>query len=475
MSAISSPSTYLNREFVITRVFNAPRELVFKAWTDPKHLSQWWGPKGFTNPICQWDARPGGKIYDVMRAPDGTEHPMGGEYREIVEPEKLVISCGALDDKGKMLFEFVHTATFSEKDGKTEMVLHSRVTMTTPEADKYIGGFEMGMSMSLDRLTELLESADTTDGEIKLSRVFDAPREMIWDAMTDPKQIVKWWGPRGFSTTIQTMDVKPGGHWKLIMHGPDGTDYPNASVFKTVEKPQRLVFLHGGAKQGGPAANFEGTWTFDTVENGKTKVTIHMVFPTAAERDAVVKEYGAIEGGKQTLERLGEHLSVIKADLKELVVTRTFSAPRELVWKAWTERARLMEWFGPKGWTISVANLDFRPGGTFHYSMKTPDGKEMWGKFVYREIMPPEKIVLVNSFSDANGGMTRHPMSASWPLEMLTTTTFTEENGKTTITLRWLPLNPTAEERKTFDTSREGMNMGWKGTFDQLEEYLAKG
>ena len=103
---IKSADDFSGREFVITREFAAPRELVFKAWTDPKHLAQWWGPKGFTNPVCEWDARPGGKIYDVMRAPNGADYPMGGEFREIVPPERLVLMCGALDAKGNSCLNF---------------------------------------------------------------------------------------------------------------------------------------------------------------------------------------------------------------------------------------------------------------------------------------------------------------------------------------------------------------------------------
>ncbi|HEX4342172.1 MAG TPA: SRPBCC family protein, partial [Verrucomicrobiae bacterium] len=198
------------------------------------------------------------------------------------------------------------------------------------------------------------------------------------------------------------------------------------------------------------------------------------VFPTAAARDFVVKEYGAIEGGKQTLERLSEHLPKMLSTSPPFVITRTFDAPRELVWKAWTERDRLLEWFGPKGFKRVTASLDFKPGGIFHYCLQSPDGKEMWGKFVYREIVPPQKIVLINSFSDAKGGVTRHPFSASWPLEMLTTTTLVEEHGKTKLTLEWVPLNPTAEERQAFDAARPSMSQGWTGTFEQLDEYLAK-
>lgn len=159
---------------------------------------------------------------------------------------------------------------------------------------------------------------------------------------------------------------------------------------------------------------------------------------------------------------------------KPFTATRTFDAPRESVWKAWTERERLMEWFGPKGFKMTTAKLDFRPGGSFLYCLQSSNGHEMWGKFVYREITAPHRILLVNSFSDANGGITRHPMSPTWPAEMLSETTFTEEAGRTTVKIEWKPLNPTEEERKTFDSAHAGMQQGWSGTFDQLAEYLAK-
>jgi uncharacterized protein YndB with AHSA1/START domain len=156
------------------------------------------------------------------------------------------------------------------------------------------------------------------------------------------------------------------------------------------------------------------------------------------------------------------------------IISRTFDAPRELMWKAWSERARLMEWFGPKGFAMPAAKMDFRPGGSFHYCVASPDGHEMWGKFVYREIAAPEKIVLVSSFSDEDGGITRHPMSATWPRETLSTFTLAEEAGRTTATVHWVPWNATEEEIKTFAAAREGMKQGWTGTFEQLAAYLAK-
>jgi len=157
MTAQTESKNLVGKEFVITHEFDAPRELVFKAWTDPKHLAQWWGPRGFTNPVCEWDARPGREIYVVMRAPNGARYPMGGEFREIVAPEKLVFSCGALDEKGELLFEFLHAVTFVEQNSKTLLTIQSRVLKTTAEANRYIGGYEMGMTSSLEKLAELIE------------------------------------------------------------------------------------------------------------------------------------------------------------------------------------------------------------------------------------------------------------------------------------------------------------------------------
>lgn len=156
-----------------------------------------------------------------------------------------------------------------------------------------------------------MNSASTADREIVISRVFDAPRELVWEAWTNPKHVAQWWGPNGFTTTFETMEVRPGGEWKHVMHGPDGTDYPNHSVFIEVVKPERIVYSHGGGKEGAPEVRFESTWTFEALAGNKTRLTMRAVFASAAERDMVVKVYGAIEGGKQTMGRLADYLPTI--------------------------------------------------------------------------------------------------------------------------------------------------------------------
>jgi uncharacterized protein YndB with AHSA1/START domain len=139
------------------------------------------------------------------------------------------------------------------------------------------------------------------------TRMFDAPRELVWSVWTDPKHLALWWGPYGFSLTTSSYDAQPGGIWRFVMHGPDGRDYQNRITFVEIVKPQRIVYRHGGGDDVEPV-QFTTIATFEAV-GSKTLVTMRMEFPSAAERDRVVKEYGADKGLVETLSRLGEHLA----------------------------------------------------------------------------------------------------------------------------------------------------------------------
>ena len=161
--------------------------------------------------------------------------------------------------------------------------------------------------------------------------------------------------------------------------------------------------------------------------------------------------------------------------MKPFEISRVFDAPRDKVWKAWTEAERLKHWWGPKGFVVTHCKVDLRPGGMMHYCLRTPDGNEMWGKFVYREIVKPERLVWINSFSDKDGGTTVHPMSPDWPREMLSTALFEEQGGMTRLTVHWVPVDSSTQiERKTFEEGRDSMKMGWTGTFEQFAAYLAR-
>jgi uncharacterized protein YndB with AHSA1/START domain len=157
----------------------------------------------------------------------------------------------------------------------------------------------------------------------------------------------------------------------------------------------------------------------------------------------------------------------------KFVISRTFNAPLDRVWKAWTEPEQMAAWWGPKGFKADVKALDLKPGGLFHYLLTSPQGQEMWGRMVFREIVPKERLVFINSFSDPDGGLTRHPLAPEWPLQMHTTITFAEADGKTTVTVTWVPYEASEAERDTFEKGRESMQAGWTGTFDKLESHLA--
>jgi uncharacterized protein YndB with AHSA1/START domain len=416
---------------------------------------------------------------------------MTGRFEEVVSPERVVLVGAVPDAKGNPVFEVRHTMTFTETGGKTTQTMTAQVIKSTPEAEQFIAGMEAGWTQSLERLATHLsrggaggaQSSDTTDPsgraqlvgdrEIVATRIFNVPRELIFKVWTDPQHIAQWWGPRGFVTTTFKMDVKPGGVWRFVMHGPDGRDYENKITYLEVVEPERLVYKHGGDADTEPV-NFKVTVTLDAPERNKTKLTMRMQFPSAAARDFVVTTYGAVDGLTETLGRLGEKLATTGTPGEAFVISRVFDAPRDLVFKAWTERERLVKWWGPKGFVVEQANLDLRPGGKFHYCMRMPDGGEMWGMFRYREILPPQRLVWVNSFSDPQGNLTRHPMSPDWPRDMLTTVTFAEHEGRTTVMVQFAPIDATADENKIFDSGRDSMRGGWGGTFEQLAAYLAK-
>jgi len=152
-------------------------------------------------------------------------------------------------------------------------------------------------------------NSSTADRELVLSRDFDAPRELVFRAYTDPQHLPHWWGPDGFTNTVHAIDVREGGMWRFTMHGPDGTDYSNRIVYQEIVAPERLVYLHGEDVDDDPGA-FHVTVRLDDLGGGRTRVTQTMVFPTAAQRDGVLK-FGALELGQQTLARLAAHLETM--------------------------------------------------------------------------------------------------------------------------------------------------------------------
>jgi len=168
------------------------------------------------------------------------------------------------------------------------------------------------------------------------------------------------------------------------------------------------------------------------------------------------------------------HSAGATAEGDAFVITRVFNAPGETVFKAWSDPEQLGRWFGPRGFKVLPKTVDIRPGGTYHYAMETPDGRTVWGHWAFREVAAPARIAFIATFSDATGGLTRNPWTAAWPAHVLTTVTFSEHDGRTTLTMHAVPVDATEQERATFRAGHAPMHQGWTGTLDQLADYLAR-
>lgn len=320
-----------------------------------------------------------------------------------------------------------------------------------------------------------------SDKEIVITRDFDAPRRLVWQAWTELEHIARWWGPEGFTTTTHSRELKPGGVWRYVMHGPDGRDYHNIITFLEIVAPERLSYKHGGEKDTEPI-NFQSTVTFEDLGNNKTRLTMRSVFPSKTARDFVINQYNAVEGGKQHLGRLAGHLQTMassgSAGSPPFVISRVFPVALDRMWTAWTEREQLMQWFGPEGVTIPQCTLDLRPGGLFHYCMRGQDGKDMWAKWTFRDIASPDRLEFLVSFADDKANTTRAFFDANWPLDMKSVMTFAHHAGLghgTVVRIEWTAFNATEGEQKCFDAGHESMRQGWSGTLDRLAKFLAAG
>jgi uncharacterized protein YndB with AHSA1/START domain len=315
-------------------------------------------------------------------------------------------------------------------------------------------------------MTHASSSAVAPEAERSLSSeyVFEAPLALVFQAWTDPRHLPRWYGPSGFSCETRAIEVREGGVWEFTMNGPDGTAYSNVMRFLEITAPERLVYDHGDSLDGAP--HFRVSVSFEDL-GVRTRMRKTMVFPTVEACEAV-KGSGAVEMGYQTLDKLAAHLAGYT-----LRITRTLDAPREVVYRAWSEPEALGQWWGPKEATLEVVSLDFRAGGHFHYRMAGPHGT-MWGRFDYLETTAPERIVWINAFADAEGRVVPMPFLPVFPKGVYNVVTFTELDGKTLMELGGGALEATDAEREAYGALHDSMQQGFGGTLDQLEAYLAK-
>jgi uncharacterized protein YndB with AHSA1/START domain len=235
---------------------------------------------------------------------------------------------------------------------------------------------------------------DYANRELVTTRVFDAPRELVFRAWTEPKHLTKWWGPNGFTTTSLEIDVREGGAWRLVMHGPGGKDYPGEFRFVEIAGPERLVLEHVTLPK------FRLTVLFEDIA-GKTKITFRQLFDTP-ETYRSLKPL-ALPSNEQIFDKLTAELAAMGAGSHEMLMSRVVMAPRELVWKAWTDPEHLAQWWGPRGYSSPRCEVDLRVGGKLRIDMQNPDGsvRPMIGQFL--EIVPPERLVFTAMPLDPSG------------------------------------------------------------------------
>lgn len=309
-------------------------------------------------------------------------------------------------------------------------------------------------------------AASNKSNVISLSRVYDAPLQAVWEAWTVPEEVAQWWGPRGFTLTTHSRELRTGGHWHYTMHGPGDTDYENTTQYLEVVPRQRMVYDHGGHKDRPPL--FRVTALF-TERNGRTQLDMSMAFATpevAAEMRSFIKK----AGGEATWDRLAEYLGKQQTGAEQFFIARTFDAAIERVYEMWTNPDHLAQWLPPTGATMRFLRAEPRIGGTSFYSMTMANGTVFYGRLSYLELESPSRIAYTQQFCDEKEQVIGAPFFAHWPRTMLTTVELVSEAPDVThVCLRWEPQDASTADIAEFVNQRGSMTMGWTGSFDKLE------
>lgn len=305
--------------------------------------------------------------------------------------------------------------------------------------------------------------------EIRITRVYDAPVRAVWDAWTEPEQVAKWWGPRGFTLTSHKKDLRPGGSWHYTMHGPDGVDYPNVTHYYEVEPYRRLVYDHGATFDRPPL--FRVTVTFSETD-GRTTMEMVSTLPTP-EAAADMRRFIKKAGGYATWDRLAEHLGEAATGRPSFVINRVFSAPIDRVFAMWTQPQHLVLWLPPPGTTMRFLRAEIAEGKSSLFAISGPQGT-MYGRAEYLAIEPPRRIVYLQRFVDEHEAPTAAPFTAVWPATLCTTVLLSEESSeRTRVTVTTTAHGETTPaELAALVAERAGMTQGWNSTFDALDALL---
>ncbi len=312
-------------------------------------------------------------------------------------------------------------------------------------------------------------AARSSSDEIRLTRVYDAPVRAVWDAWTIPEQVEKWWGPRGFTLTTHSKDLRVGGSWRYTMHGPDGVDYPNVTTYHVVERHKKLVYDHGATDDSPPL--FQVTVTFSE-SAGKTMMELVMKL-SSPEAAVQIAQHIKKAGGNATWDRLAEHLEEGSTGKRRFVINRSLAAPIARVFDMWTQPEHLAKWLPPPETAMRFLRSEIAVGKSTHFVIEGKHGL-MRVRAEYLVIEPPHRIVYTQQFVDEQERPVPVPGAETWPTTLLNTVLFTQEApDKTRVTLTSEAYGEaTSEQVEAFASGRSGMTVGWSSSFDALEALL---
>lgn len=309
-----APPAVPDTDIVVTRQIPAPCELVFDAFTDPKGISDWWGPVGFATTTHTMDFRVGGTWRFTMHGPDGTDFENEIVYEEIENPRKLAYRHAGLGATAHI--QFRSTVTFEPRDGGTFVTLRARYATADARDQnvREVGAVEGGrqtLSRLEARMTNMLQHAATrmllalpSQTEIRLVRVLDAPRELVFEAFSKPEHLRRWWGSAAFEMPVCEIDFRVGGAWRIVQREVSGTEHPFCGVYRTIEQPELIEYTF--------IYDTEATRDFVAVESillhplgNRTAVINTMTHGSRSARDGMISA-GMESGAAESFDRLAD-------------------------------------------------------------------------------------------------------------------------------------------------------------------------
>jgi uncharacterized protein YndB with AHSA1/START domain len=465
-----------DRETLVTRDFDAPRELVWSAFVDPKHVPMWWGPRGFTCETHEIDIRVGGRWRFTMHGPDGKAWPNRMEYRELKAPERIVVDHGTDVDDDPARFR--STITLEDLGGgRTRVRMQARFA-TAAQRDAVLGfhAIELGVQ-TLDKgaahvASRLFVETHPTEPRATLRRLLHAPRALVWEAMTRPEHLACWYGPRSTKVTHAEIDLRVGGKWRVVMRGDDGREHAFGGEYLELAAPERIT--QTWRWEGAPEAS--SIERMRLIDLGDRTLVEAVAEHTSLQNLRMHVEHGMEQGANETYERLDTLLGDIERAPHGIVLERTFAAPRALLFEAWTKTDHFSKWFGPKGVSVPACDLDPRPGGAIRFCHVLAGGPAVWIEGQFDVVEPNERIVFTLRFVDEHGAPSGPPSITEWPKDasIQTTVTWTDAPGGTHQVVRQVIQPEAARDTAAARSECAMARRGWAETLDNLAGHVEK-